>query len=925
MPIKLIFRYVILLFILCFNLNAESDIKKISVYEFSKKPTIKREGNSFSISFAVKEACDVTIAIVDSNKKAIRHIASGLLGKNSPEPFAKNSLSQKILWDGKNDYGRLLDDYSSLSVRVSLGLKAKFERTLYWSPHKRTKSAKYRMFAPIMYATPEGVYVYDGKTGDHITKFNHKGDYEKTVFPAPANKIKAIKGLVWKKFPQDGHNLPMKGGKYFNEFLTTNNLGDTSKINIRSSGGVKGLAVLGNKIYLTGTRINFLSTDGSSGGRELSGPEVWKSVRLGRMHNFPGGTVKMAVSSVAPSEDGKWIYLTGYFYVRSWHQGGLNGVARLSTKHGSKPELFVGSLKQYTSKKRPGNKNGVFDVATCVAVDSKGRVYVGDYGNDRIQVFDENKKHLKNIPVKKPAHISINPNNGEIYVFSYKVPFVMHDKGMKVPIFTRLGSYDNPKVLASMKIKMNMTTLDDPGGRCTVDFWGKEPVIWIADTGTHASFRASREKLANIKMYVEKKGKLVKIRDFHDDAIKKVALARGTRHGKQRLFFDYKNEKLFVSEIWGPAVIHCTSMADSAKIDPETGKIEHIFLPIDAEDMAFDLNGLAYLRTQNRIARFDAKTWKEIPFDYGAEYKAMTTWHVRKRDVISAITYNGFFESSSQLGGMAISPKGHIVITAYNPTNKEERTKGGAQNINLAPYRPNMYPGRASSWNLHVWDEHGKIIYKDAVAGLGRPVGVRMDVKDNLYIMQAGQGKLNGKYYYSGVSCTYVKTKPGTKFVATKAIIDLGAEMRPKREPDIKGLDYAGDLWAIGAEWTLGGVGIDGKRNKCHCASQSRPALDLYARSFLPETDRYSVLVIDTNGNKILRIGKYGNVDDGMPMIKDGGPPNPISIGGDEVAIVHNQFLTVQSDRRLFIGDLGNSRVLSVKLEYHKSEYVSLK
>jgi len=74
-----------------------------------------------------------------------------------------------------------------------------------------------------------------------------------------------------------------------------------------------------------------------------------------------------------------------------------------------------------------------------------------------------------------------------------------------------------------------------------------------------------------------------------------------------------------------------------------------------------------------------------------------------------------------------------------------------------------------------------------------------------------------------------------------------------------------------------------------------------------------------------VRIGRYGNIDDGVPLIKEGGPPNPRSLGGDEVGIMHAQMLTVESDRRLFIGDLGNACIRSVQLGYHTSEQVRLK
>ena len=111
----------------------------------------------------------------------------------------------------------------------------------------------------------------------------------------------------------------------------------------------------------------------------------------------------------------------------------------------------------------------------------------------------------------------------------------------------------------------------------------------------------------------------------------------------------------------------------------------------------------------------------------------------------------------------------------------------------------------------------------------------------------------------------------------------------------------------------------------CHCQGTSRFDLDYFARSFVPEVDRYSVIVLDTNGNPILRIGRYGNVDDGAPMVKNGGPAKPRKLGGDEVGLFWGNHVATHTDRRLFIADPGNARILSVKLDYHATETVKLK
>jgi hypothetical protein len=93
----------------------------------------------------------------------------------------------------------------------------------------------------------------------------------------------------------------------------------------------------------------------------------------------------------------------------------------------------------------------------------------------------------------------------------------------------------------------------------------------------------------------------------------------------------------------------------------------------------------------------------------------------------------------------------------------------------------------------------------------------------------------------------------------------------------------------------------------------------------VPEVDRNSVIVLDTNGNRLLRIGKYGNVDDGVPLIPEGGPEDPRPIGGDEVALFWANHVATHTDHRLFIADPGNARILSVKLDYHATERVALR
>ncbi len=85
--------------------------------------------------------------------------------------------------------------------------------------------------------------------------------------------------------------------------------------------------------------------------------------------------------------------------------------------------------------------------------------------------------------------------------------------------------------------------------------------------------------------------------------------------------------------------------------------------------------------------------------------------------------------------------------------------------------------------------------------------------------------------------------------------------------------------------------------------------------------------MLDRNGNLILQMGRYGNVDDGKPLVDDQRfrSEKLRSVGGDEIALMYANFTAAYSDRRLFISDTGNSRILSVKLGYHTDYRTALK
>ena len=103
-------------------------------------------------------------------------------------------------------------------------------------------------------------------------------------------------------------------------------------------------------------------------------------------------------------------------------------------------------------------------------------------------------------------------------------------------------------------------------------------------------------------------------------------------------------------------------------------------------------------------------------------------------------------------------------------------------------------------------------------------------------------------------------------------------------------------VWLSGAKWEYKGFGVAANRTEgwgdpaCSCIS-SRFGMDEYERLFVPDPFRYSVGVVDSAGNEILRFGDYGNVDSAGPKSLIPEPaipftsPTAVAAGGGKVYV----------------------------------------
>ena len=128
------------------------------------------------------------------------------------------------------------------------------------------------------------------------------------------------------------------------------------------------------------------------------------------------------------------------------------------------------------------------------------------------------------------------------------------------------------------------------------------------------------------------------------------------------------------------------------------------------------------------------------------------------------------------------------------------------------------------------------------------------------------------------------------------------------------------EVKVAGALWRYGGFGIipsssDGLLPDPGCVCHNaRLAVDEYGRVFVPNVFRFSVEMLDTNGNQLSRIGRYGNTDSAGPGSK---VPEP------EIAFAWPAFVSAAGGK-LYVSDSVNRRVVVVRFEPSAAEECEL-
>jgi sugar lactone lactonase YvrE len=857
--------------------------------KFTAKPSAAKEGDGAKISFTVSAPTDAEVAVLDGKGRVARHLAAGLLGKNAPEPFKKDALAQELAWDGRDDAGQPASG-GPFKVRVRLGLQPRLDKILGRNDNSLdgeicalTVNPKGELF--VLLSSP-----FRGHS--ELRVLDRQGKYLRTVMPYAADTPEARTEPVG-HVKIDGRRQPLvfNGQGHCLYPLVAGLRGQTMAWHpdgyLVAASSPGSMCNHGPPRHL----IAFHPEGGAPEKTGFVGPQIRKP------HGFLGGlgeAYAIGMDRLAVSPDGQWIYLVqdmkggGYFEKGEWY----HGVYRVKWTDKELGAPWLG-------KKEPGAGDEEFNDPQGLAVDKEGRLYVCDRGNDRVKVYSPEGKLLGKFAAPLPEQIAVHPASGEIYLLCRKVARSLDLMKGGDPVTSRILKFSpwkdgSSKELARLEFEVKKRVAEF----MALDASASPPRLWASFYTGYGTPNA-----------------LVPIAD--EGAALKPGAAVGEAGGMIGLTFmaaDPQRKRLIVADIDdGSMSIHHFVM------DLESGKRTPLKLP--GNDLTMDKDGNIYLMggyDSNAVLRFDPQG-KPLPFPATGTNKLEVKFRA--------------YGPNMGLRGIRVAPNGDLYVRRS--------------------------PDHARVSTVDVWSPDGKLKKAALINGAGSgDSGLGVDNRGNVYL------GMNLKPAAEPIPADFAKAVPAEAWsyygkanrqppwsylYANPYLFHMGAIFKfgpeggqiygnfsPKIVDEHLALAKAPadavayksgylrwDVKVVGAQWRYPGIGIiphsfdaftgdDG----CECL-QSQLDADPYGRVYAPSAFHSSVEMVDAAGNRLARIGAYGNADSAGAGSK---VPEP------EIAFAWPTICDyAEADGRLYVSDSVNRRIMVVRFDAAASETCDLR
>jgi hypothetical protein len=828
---------------------------------FTVEPAAERDGRRVRITFTAARPTDAAVWIENAKGEAVRHLAAGRLGKTAPAPLQANSLAQELVWDGTDDAGKAAAG-RPLRVRVGLGLRAGPGRVIGWSGQQPCGVCGFT-------TGPEGtlyVIAADSLYAHRITwvvaAFGRDGTYLRQLYPGPAN-LPPEKREGWPRFRRaDGAEVPVVfhvlsrsvyPGAVFHHRMFP--LVTTDGRLIVLSGAPQG-TIIKHPDVRGGRRLLILGTDGSVPENFL-GPVVCGNV---------GG-----FGHIALSPDEKTVYVTGLVDTGRKGKGPQQVVYRVPLDGSAKSEVLIGALY------KAGTGQAGLNDPQGIATDADGNVYVGDYGNDRVAVFKPDGSYLDEIPVEHPDTVCVSRKTGAVYVVQLEKRKYAHthqwyypsSHNWKVKRIVKFGGLkDKTQKATFMK---TFRSRWGGGGFLTLDESGDRPVLWVSGL-TYGG------------------GPIVQVVDHGDRIVEKGMPLRARISKAEQALPGIGDVALIGDKLLAHLPTFGNARRPTALVyDARTGEPKPIYTfrqPGGKKENYWNLvygevtsgkDGRLYVHAGDTLRRY-GPDGKALPFE-------STGTHVLK----------GLeFDRHTHTSTLFADTDGNVYIA------HRAEGKGQARDKDVVL--------------VSVIGPDGKMKKRGLIRVQGaRLGGLAVDRAGNVYL---------GAQVYKEFLPAWAKgrlPKDGSGHSPSLAYMQAGAVVRFPPEGGAIALDPKGAYRArrgyrenrvsvTGALLTRAGL-IPGKAGKlgagCNCGV-SRFDLDAFGRIYVPDVFRFCVLVIDREGNELVRIGSYGNMD-------SRGPGSPVP----EPAVPLGWPLTARVGLgRVVVADVVNRRVVSAELQY---------
>lgn len=397
---------------------------------FASLPKAVTDGAGVRLQFELAAPDDVALDIVGTDGTVLRHLGAAALGRNATPPPFQPGLAQSLVWDRKDDAGQDVSG-GAYAFRVQVGLQPRFDRYIGWDENPPFAQCAILGFA----VAKDGSFctilgnVIPGMTGHSETRlcaFSKDGEYQGTIYPFPATADpKNYPGVSF--FSEAPNRLaPRVYDRGCVSLLPHLRAVTRQTMAMAPDGRLVFVSGWMTETYRVGPRsILIMNRDGTIPRARFEGPAlVAEPVTAGFTH-------------LGLSPDGKTAYVCG-LQVGEYPRKLGNVVLQTGLEINSQPSVLFGRTGESLS-----GKDGLTDPRGLI-VGPDGRIYISDYGNNRIAVLEANGTFVTEIPITRPEALTIDPATGAIYVVSMQ--------GIRNYKLVKLSGLPAPNVVAELDL-----------------------------------------------------------------------------------------------------------------------------------------------------------------------------------------------------------------------------------------------------------------------------------------------------------------------------------------------------------------------------------------------------------------------------------------------------------------------------------------